>query len=180
MPYHRTVRRNFTPSLAPPAHGLHVHGTRTTYHFVDLCDAGDPAAEIVIGRHLESDIHLADKSVSLEHAVIRPCGEDLWEIHDRSRDGKPSRNGVLINGKPMVAPTVLRAGMRVRIGKTRFHGANERLMVPITACTLTEFCHRLDLIYGNSCEAERRMGPEEKKREFIRTHALDWRKRHGE
>jgi len=67
---------------------------------------------ILIGRSPSAGIRLADPTVSRVHARI--------ERHDQSVrvEDLGSRNGTLLNGKPIPHEAVLAPGDRVRIGST--------------------------------------------------------------
>lgn len=176
MAYRNTRSHDYTESNATPAAGLHYAGTRKTVMFEELLDVGDNSM-ILIGRTEACDIRLRDTSVSLEHATIARREDGLWELEDLD-----SHNGTVIDrGRAGRGPIRLYASMCIRIGRTRFYGVDERGMVPITACTIDEFCYKLRMIYGTSAEAERRLegkhNGEEVGREFIRVRALDWENR---
>jgi pSer/pThr/pTyr-binding forkhead associated (FHA) protein len=67
--------------------------------------------ELTIGRAPGSDLRLDDPYVSRRHAVVRRTGDEVV-IEDAG-----SRAGVVVNDVPTSAPTVLREGDRVRLGR---------------------------------------------------------------
>jgi len=67
--------------------------------------------EIVIGRSASCDLVLDGELVSRRHAAIR-LGEERAVVRDLG-----SRNGVLVNGKPIDAESPLGLGDRVSIGE---------------------------------------------------------------
>ncbi|CAN5668426.1 hypothetical protein BH23GEM7_BH23GEM7_11790 [soil metagenome] len=72
------------------------------------------AESILIGRHPDADLRFdADNEleVSARHATLTRHG-DLWVLRDLE-----SRNGTFLNGRPVEAATVLRAGDRIAFGR---------------------------------------------------------------
>ena len=59
---------------------------------------------LVIGRSSESDLMIADRFLSRQHARLYREGDD-WLAEDLG-----SRNGTLLNGKPIEEPTKVRIG----------------------------------------------------------------------
>lgn len=66
-----------------------------------------------IGRADSSHIVLNDTSVSAHHALMRPS-EGTWSIEDLG-----SRNGTLVNGRPISSQTALECGDAVQLGRVR-------------------------------------------------------------
>ncbi len=80
--------------------------------------------EYVLGRDPKGDIQLHSQFASRQHATLRrittPEGEDGYQIRDGDPTGKPSTNGLLINGrklskKDLVAGDVVVFGPGVQI-----------------------------------------------------------------
>lgn len=69
---------------------------------------------MVIGRAPESDLQLLDGRISKRHTVIRPLGDGVYVVEDLG-----SRNGTLVNGKPIKAPTEIVNGDVVQVGDSR-------------------------------------------------------------
>lgn len=67
------------------------------------------SGEMIVGRHVDSDVHLDDKTVSRRHARIRWDGEQV-HIEDLA-----SSSGITINQNPATRARVL-AGDRIEIG----------------------------------------------------------------
>jgi len=67
---------------------------------------------LVVGRTEAADIALADASVSRRHARLF-CQDGRWLVEDLG-----SRNGTLLNGKPVKGALPLNPGDRIRIGDT--------------------------------------------------------------
>jgi hypothetical protein len=67
-----------------------------------------------IGRNLDNDIVIANDRVSRYHAEVTREGGELM-IMDAG-----SRNGVWLNGSKVTAPTPLRSGDNVRLGRQEF------------------------------------------------------------
>jgi pSer/pThr/pTyr-binding forkhead associated (FHA) protein len=68
---------------------------------------------ILIGRARNATLVLADGQVSRLHARIDASG-DVLEIRDLG-----SRNGTLVNARPIEGPTPLAAGDEIELGMTR-------------------------------------------------------------
>jgi len=58
-----------------------------------------------VGRMPDNDVVVADPYVSRRHVAILVHAKDGCELHDIA-----SRNGTLINGKPLSGPTPLKSG----------------------------------------------------------------------
>jgi predicted component of type VI protein secretion system len=64
-----------------------------------------------IGRDAANAIHLADSSVSRQHAqIVRQASGYYVQDVD-------SQNGTLLNGQPLAAPTMLRPGDVLKVGE---------------------------------------------------------------
>ena len=63
-----------------------------------------------IGRSRQCDIVLTDPNVSRQHAELRPRGGS-WVLSDLG-----ATNGVVLNGRRIDAPEVVRAGDRIELG----------------------------------------------------------------
>ena len=69
-------------------------------------------AELIIGRSQASTVRLADPSVSRVHARIRPGAAGDAVLEDAG-----STYGTWLDGRRVNAPTLLRAGARIRVGE---------------------------------------------------------------
>jgi pSer/pThr/pTyr-binding forkhead associated (FHA) protein len=67
---------------------------------------------VTIGRADDSTIAISDDYVSSHHARLVPNGS-VWLLEDLG-----STNGTLLDGVKVTAPTEVRAGSQVRIGRT--------------------------------------------------------------
>jgi hypothetical protein len=67
-------------------------------------------AGATIGRSRQCDVVLTDPNVSRRHAELRPRGGS-WVLSDLG-----ATNGVVINGRRIDAPEVLRSGDRIELG----------------------------------------------------------------
>jgi len=71
------------------------------------------AARVTVGRTSESDIALqGDWLVSRRHCEIVRRGS-IWSLVDVG-----SKNGTFVNGRPITAPVVLKAGDSIRLGNS--------------------------------------------------------------
>lgn len=73
-------------------------------------------ARAVIGRDPAAELSLTDPGASKQHAAIEPVesnGETAYLLHDLG-----SRNGTLVNGKPVTSPFPLRDGDKIAIAGT--------------------------------------------------------------
>jgi pSer/pThr/pTyr-binding forkhead associated (FHA) protein len=70
--------------------------------------------EILIGRSAGCDLVLSDEFSSNTHAKLVQVGDD-WVLQDLN-----STNGTFLDGKKVMTPQTIRAGMTVRIGTTTF------------------------------------------------------------
>ena len=70
--------------------------------------------EYVIGRAPESDIVIEDESLSRRHARF-VVSDGMIYVEDLG-----SRNGVLIDGEPVVGSHECRPGQRIQLGKATF------------------------------------------------------------
>ncbi|HEX5265451.1 MAG TPA: FHA domain-containing protein [Acidimicrobiales bacterium] len=69
--------------------------------------------EVVLGRTTDSGVALpADSFVSSRHARVFPRGDEMW-VEDLG-----STNGTFVNSARISAPTVLRPGDRLQVGRT--------------------------------------------------------------
>jgi hypothetical protein len=66
-----------------------------------------------IGRSRQCDIVLTDPNVSRQHAELRPRGGS-WVLSDLG-----ATNGVVLNGRRLNAPEVVRPGDRIELGTSR-------------------------------------------------------------
>jgi pSer/pThr/pTyr-binding forkhead associated (FHA) protein len=69
--------------------------------------------EVVLGRDPASDVQLADRAVSAQHARLR-YHHGQWWAHDLG-----SRNGTRLNRQRLDVPTVLTTGDEIRCGSVR-------------------------------------------------------------
>jgi diguanylate cyclase (GGDEF)-like protein len=65
---------------------------------------------LVIGRGEDTDIRIADHSVSRKHALVEPSAEGYY-VSDQN-----STNGTFVNDKPLDEPRLLRDGDYLRVG----------------------------------------------------------------
>lgn len=66
-----------------------------------------------LGRAESSRIVLDDTSVSAHHAMLRPV-EEGWAIEDLG-----SRNGTMVNGRPVTSQVTLACGDAIQLGRVR-------------------------------------------------------------
>ncbi len=99
-PSSHTALRQWQPPVQPAGGASFVIEDEEGFHLVDLCDC-----VYTLGRDPQNDICLRSQFVSRFHAVVRqeitPDGRRVFQIQDGSIEGKPSTNGVVINGKPV-------------------------------------------------------------------------------
>jgi len=69
------------------------------------------AAEVLIGRHPAADIRFEDDDISRFHALLTLSNGE-WTIEDIG-----AQNGVLVNGRRITQPRILRQNDQIRIGK---------------------------------------------------------------
>jgi pSer/pThr/pTyr-binding forkhead associated (FHA) protein len=63
-----------------------------------------------VGRSPENDVVLQDCYISRRHCAILVHGGNRCELHDTA-----SKNGILVNGRKLSGPTMLRSGDEVRL-----------------------------------------------------------------
>lgn len=68
---------------------------------------------VTVGRAEEATLSLGDLSLSRRHALFQP-GASGWTVQDLG-----SRNGTLLNGRPVTSPQDLRAGDTLHLGQVR-------------------------------------------------------------
>lgn len=73
----------------------------------------DVQGVVTLGRAPNARITLDDSSVSAQHALLRPL-DGSWTIEDLG-----SRNGTLVNGRLISAPTDLACGDSLQLGRVR-------------------------------------------------------------
>jgi adenylate cyclase len=105
-----------------------------------------PSMVCRIGRSDHNDVVLTDTVASREHAMIRRDGDERCILMDAG-----SRNGTLVNGRPVTAPTRLNDGDVVAIGVHEFsfhdpHRAPAPEGVPSHATTATMFIPQQSLV----------------------------------
>jgi len=66
-----------------------------------------------LGRAESARVVLDDTSVSAHHAMLRPA-DGGWAIEDLG-----SRNGTLVNGRPVTAQLALECGDAIQLGRVR-------------------------------------------------------------
>lgn len=66
-----------------------------------------------IGRADSARVVLDDSSVSAHHALLRPS-DGGWAIEDLG-----SRNGTMVNGRPIASQAVLECGDSIQLGRVR-------------------------------------------------------------
>jgi sigma-B regulation protein RsbU (phosphoserine phosphatase) len=71
------------------------------------------SSRVIIGRAADNDIVLSDQFSSGHHAAVYPTG-DGYSVADQG-----SKNGTLLNGRPISTETPLEKGDEIRIGTTR-------------------------------------------------------------
>ncbi len=89
--------------------GTFMSQQKTAFHILTLKDASGTrsvaldAATVSIGRDPNNTIVLASKTVSRQHAILLrlplPSGGYRYRLLDGNSAGKPSTNGVVVNGK---------------------------------------------------------------------------------
>ncbi len=80
----------------------------------DDCEFALPPGESLIGREAASRVRVGHPSVSRRHARLLVAGDGVT-IEDLG-----SKNGVQVNTAPVVGPTRLTDGDRVRVGSVQF------------------------------------------------------------
>lgn len=70
-----------------------------------------PGRAYVFGRDEKADIHISDALISRRHAELRWTTANVWEVRDLE-----SRNGVIVNGRKIGAPTTLKDGAKLQVG----------------------------------------------------------------
>lgn len=80
---------------------------------VDGRDYNIPAHGLVIGRDPTCDVVVPSGDVSRKHAILAP-GPEGYLLTDTST------NGLLVNGEPISAPTLLGRGDVIRVGEEEF------------------------------------------------------------
>lgn len=78
-----------------------------------------------LGRHPEQDVHIHDRVVSKEHALITRA-EDAYWLQDNN-----SRNGSFINGERVKGMTRLNHHDVIRLGDTQLRFVNEAATRPV-------------------------------------------------
>ncbi len=68
---------------------------------------------VTLGRSQSARVLLDDSSVSAQHALLRPI-DGVWTIEDLG-----SRNGTLVNGRPISAAVELACGDSLQLGRVR-------------------------------------------------------------
>jgi ABC-type multidrug transport system ATPase subunit len=84
--------------------------------------SGNQPRTLSIGRQTSCSICLDDPTVSRVHALLRPEGNGMALLEDRSR------NGLFINGKKAGRLSRIHSGADVRIGRGRFRWDGKRLV----------------------------------------------------
>jgi tetratricopeptide (TPR) repeat protein len=99
-PANHNALRQWNPPVQPAGGASLVIEDEEGFHLVDLSDRA-----YTLGRDPQNDICLRSQFVSRFHAVVRQQisadGRRVFQIQDGSIEGKPSTNGVVINGKPV-------------------------------------------------------------------------------
>src|SRR5262249_7689408 len=104
------------PSALPTAAGRMDFPADAQYLLVDgeLVYPLKPGINTV-GRFLDSDVFLCEKHISRRHCVILIHTNGTADLHDTA-----SRNGTLLNGRPVPQPMPLRSGDRIRMVNREF------------------------------------------------------------
>ncbi|GJQ52565.1 MAG: FHA domain-containing protein [Anaerolineaceae bacterium] len=71
-------------------------------------------AEIIIGRHSQCDLSVADETLSAQHARL-VYRRNLWWLEDLG-----STNGTFLNNSPLITPAVVIADDTIKCGNTFF------------------------------------------------------------
>ena len=99
------------PSTLPATNGKSAFPAECAYVLVD----GELVYPLkvginTVGRFLDSDVFLCERHISRRHCVILVHTNGTADLHDTA-----SRNGTLLNGRPLAQPTALRSGDRLRL-----------------------------------------------------------------
>jgi diguanylate cyclase (GGDEF)-like protein/PAS domain S-box-containing protein len=107
------LRTSFSPAQLPQPGATAVPQlkmrTHSGYTYIPL--VGKTAW--TIGRSKDSAILISDRWSSHQHAVLQTVGNDDIYLVDLG-----SRNGSFVNGQRIMAPVLLQAGDRLKVGKT--------------------------------------------------------------
>lgn len=156
MPRKRTqTRPTYSPSFRL-ATGLRQKGKRDFLTLDDIVDRrGRPLAVITIGRSPESHISIKDDlTVSNNHAEIwRGAKGEM-----RLMTAPGCKNGIFVDGQCLVEPTLLRVGMRIRMGNTHLFATDDQGCTPVQGYTLDDCIRFGKEVYGSSNAAARYLG----------------------
>jgi len=83
--------------------------------------------DVVVGRSSDAGIAVPDRSMSRRHARVFREGDE-WLVEDLG-----SRNGTLLNGRRITAPTPVRVGTVLRIGSTTVNVTEGAGKTPLTS-----------------------------------------------
>ena len=110
-----TIRRDMRMAATQVAAQRQGHGRLVVTSSGGLpvaVDTGYPLLPITtIGRAPTNTIQLPDTFASSHHALLALRGGQWW-LEDRE-----SRNGTLLNGQPLLGPTVVSAGDVIEVGR---------------------------------------------------------------
>ncbi len=79
-----------------------------------------------LGRHASCQAQIKDGYISRVHATVyrKPIAKGIiYEIHDGDLQGKPSSNGLLVNGEKLQASALLEDGDWLQLGTRGSPGA---------------------------------------------------------
>lgn len=112
------------------------------------------AAETIIGRSEQADIHILDSRASRRHAVIRRLSQG-YQLTDAG-----STNGTLINNQLLVGPFWLHVGDHIKIGGTRLKVIGDGDPFPIPTGELAPVAPNNDASEDNSAPEPAKSHPE--------------------
>ena len=142
-----TLKIEHTKPFTPPeVAGVRILGKNRVYWFREICDQ-DGALDI--GRTDGRSIRIRDRSVSIQHCVIRPGDEGEYEILDAY-----STNGVRVSDRPGLRPfeqvyhCVLEVGLHIKLGRIRLVVVGHDGQPPLIAKRPSQFGRLAFKVYG--------------------------------
>ncbi len=105
-----------TPPPAPPAPPVACQSAQLSVargNGLVACFDLTPGQEVLVGRELDSDLYLADRTVSRRHCLVRWDGGSGGHIEDLG-----STHGTLVNGVMLApgSPLIIRVGDQLEVG----------------------------------------------------------------
>ncbi len=135
--------KTFTP---PEVAGVRILGKNRVYWFRDICDE-DGALDI--GRTDGRSIRIRDRSVSIQHCVIRPDDDGKYELLDAY-----STNGIRVCDLPGLRPSLrvhyctLKVGLHIELGRVRLVVVGLDGQPPLIAKRPSQFGRLAFKVYG--------------------------------